>query len=144
VVVGLCGPVDAEAGQQMSAHGGETPGQRPILGAYWGFLAGTPNGVRTRVSTLRGRQCSCAEACPSHPAWSSGRARRLQTNAFMETAPFCGTFYGMPEAAATWTSRPGKARLPHPSVLCPTRLPGGSVGCHQPVACTEGVRSGPA
>jgi hypothetical protein len=33
VVVGLCGPVDAEAGQQMSAHGGETPGQRPILGA---------------------------------------------------------------------------------------------------------------
>ena len=63
----------------------------------------------------------------------------------LETAPFCGTFYGMPEApAATWTSRPGKARLPHPSVLCPTRLPGGSVGCHQPVACTEGVRSAPA
>jgi hypothetical protein len=37
VVVGLCGPVDAEAGQQMSAHGGETPGQRPILGAYLGL-----------------------------------------------------------------------------------------------------------
>jgi hypothetical protein len=73
------------------------------------------------------------------PGQAGGRAASRPT-AFMETAPICGTFYGMPEApAATWTSRPGKARLPHPSVLCPTRLPGGSVGCHQPVACTEGA-----
>jgi hypothetical protein len=64
----------------MSAHGGEIPGQRPILGAYLGLPGWHPQRGRTRASTLRGRQCSCAEACPSHPAWSSGRARRLQTH----------------------------------------------------------------
>jgi hypothetical protein len=131
VVVGLCGPVDAEAGQQCPPTAAKPQVSGRFWAPDWGFLAGTPNGVRTRVSTLRGRQCSCAEACPSHPAWSSGRARRLQTHCVLWDA---GGASGHVDLAAR------QARLPLPSVLCPTRLPGASVGCHQPATCTEGVR----
>jgi hypothetical protein len=79
--------VVGRADQSMPKQGSRCPpvaAKPQVSGRFWApawsFLAGTPNGVRTRVSTLRGRECSCAEACPSHPAWSSGRARRLQTH----------------------------------------------------------------
>jgi hypothetical protein len=79
--------VVGRADQSMPKQGSRCPpaaAKPQVSGRFWApawsFLAGTPNGVRTPVSTLRGRQCSCAEACPSHPAWSSVRARRLQTH----------------------------------------------------------------
>jgi hypothetical protein len=59
----------------------------------------TPNGVRTRVSTLRERRCSCAEGSLLHLAWSSRQHAPSRPIAFMETGPF----YGMTSDAPATT-----------------------------------------
>jgi hypothetical protein len=75
-----------------------------FLAPTWGSTASTPNGVRTRVATLRERQCCFAWASQVHLAWPRGDAPPSRPTAFTETGPVYGTFYGMtmtPEAPAT-------------------------------------------
>jgi len=90
---------------------------KPLVSRNSGRLPGgittAPQRGRTRVSTLRERRCCCAEASLLHLAWSSRRARPSTPIAFMETAPFYGTFYGMArEAPATAsTSQPGEGAI---------------------------------